>query len=226
MYEGIGFSGTAGDWANKLKNISNNADLIDVAGSRLGGRTTIKDIASEAGVSTATVSRVLNNPELVSPAKRDAVRTAMARHDYVLHGMAGALAGARSMTIGLVIPTITNSIYAASTHAIQRVAQQQNYSVLLGVSDFEPPTEDSLIRRLIERRVDGLILTGGIRDPRDIPTYCAPWHSVRSDMAAGGRAARALHRVRQLRRGSLGHAAPDRSRPQAHRPDLRPDRCQ
>jgi LacI family transcriptional regulator len=79
--------------------------------------------------------------------------------------MAGALAGARSMTIGLVIPTITNSIYAASTQAIQRIAQRESYVVLLGVSDFDPEEERRMIRRLIERRVDGLILTGGGRDP-------------------------------------------------------------
>lgn len=125
---------------------------------------TIREIASEAGVSTATVSRVLNNPERVKQKRRDAVLRVIERHDYVSHGMAGALAGARSMTIGVVIPTITNSIYAASTQAIQRVAQSEHYGVLLGVSDFVPSEERRIIRHLIERRVDGLILTGGGRD--------------------------------------------------------------
>lgn len=128
-------------------------------------RKTIKEIAREAGVSTATVSRVLNNPERVRPERRAAVLKVIERHDYVLHGMAGALAGARSMTIGLVIPTITNSIYAASTQAIQRVAQRDSYGVLLGVSEFSPDEERRMIRHLVERRVDGLILTGGGRDP-------------------------------------------------------------
>lgn len=128
-------------------------------------RKTIKEIAREAGVSTATVSRVLNNPERVRPERREAVLKVIERHDYVLHGMAGALAGARSMTIGLVIPTITNSIYAASTQAIQRVAQRDSYGVLLGVSEFSPDEERRMIRHLVERRVDGLILTGGGRDP-------------------------------------------------------------
>ena len=128
-------------------------------------RRTIKEIAREAGVSTATVSRVLNNPERVRPERRAAVLKVIERHDYVLHGMAGALAGARSMTIGLVIPTITNSIYAASTQAIQRVAQRDSYGVLLGVSEFSPDEERRMIRHLVERRVDGLILTGGGRDP-------------------------------------------------------------
>ena len=129
------------------------------------GRKTIREIALEAGVSTATVSRVLNNPDMVSAKRRAAVRKVIERHDYVSHGMAGTLAGARSMTIGLVIPTITNSIYAASTQAIQRFAQRESCGVLLGVSDFEPEEEVRMIRRLIERRVDGLILTGGGRDP-------------------------------------------------------------
>ena len=128
-------------------------------------KKTIKEIAREAGVSTATVSRVLNNPERVRPSRRDAVLRVIERHDYVLHATAGALAGARSMTIGLVIPTITNSIYAASTQAIQRVAQRESYGVLLGVSEFSPDEEKRIIRRLLERRVDGLILTGGGRDP-------------------------------------------------------------
>lgn len=128
-------------------------------------RKTIKEIALEAGVSTATVSRVLNSPDRVKPERRAAVLQVIERHDYVSHGMAGALAGARSMTIGLIIPTITNSIYAASTHAIQRVAQRELYGVLLGVSDFVPDEERRMIRHLIERRVDGLILTGGGRDP-------------------------------------------------------------
>lgn len=128
-------------------------------------RKTIKEIAKEAGVSTATVSRVLNNPERVRPERRQAVLEVIERHDYVMHGMAGALAGARSMTIGLVIPTITNSIYAASTQAIQRVAQRESYGVLLGVSEFSPDEERRMIRHLVERRVDGLILTGGGRDP-------------------------------------------------------------
>ena len=126
---------------------------------------TIKDIALEAGVSTATVSRVLNTPARVSKRRREAVLAIIERHDYVSHGMAGALAGARSKTIGVVIPTITNSIYAASTQAIQRVAQREHFGVLLGVSEFAPDEERRVIRHLIERRVDGLILTGGGRDP-------------------------------------------------------------
>lgn len=126
---------------------------------------TIREIAKAAGVSTATVSRVLNNPTAVKPDKREAVLRVVEQNDYINDGMARALAGGRTMTVGLVIPTITNSIYASSTHAIQRLAQRAGYSVILVVSDFDPEQEAQLIRRLVERRVDGMILTGGEHDP-------------------------------------------------------------
>ncbi len=126
-------------------------------------RLTIREIAREAGVSIATVSRVLNRPELVTETTCSAVRQVIERHHYVSHGMAMSLASDRSSTLGLVIPTITNSIYASSTQAIQRAAQKAGYTVLLGVSEFDPDSEEKLIRQLLQRRVDGIILTGGER---------------------------------------------------------------
>jgi LacI family transcriptional regulator len=104
------------------------------------------------------------------------------RRRYVLHGAAMSLSSNRTSTIGLIIPTITNSIYAASTQAIQQVAQRHGYTVLLGVSEFVPVEEGKLVRRLIERRVDGIILTGGRRneelyrliEEHDVP-YIVTW---------------------------------------------------
>lgn len=126
---------------------------------------TIREIARAAGVSTATVSRVMNAPGAVKPAKREAVLRIIAQNDYVHDGRARALSSGRTMTIGLVIPTITNSIYASSTQAIQRLAQAEGYSVILVVSDFDVEKERQLIQRLVERRVDGIILTGGDHHP-------------------------------------------------------------
>jgi LacI family transcriptional regulator len=124
---------------------------------------TIRDIAREAGVSIATVSRVMNNPDSVAPDTRSNVREVIDRHGYLSHGIATSLASSRSMSIGLIIPTIINSIYASSTQAIQGIAQSAGYTVLLGVSEFSAALEEKLIRQLLERRVDGLILTGGNR---------------------------------------------------------------
>lgn len=124
---------------------------------------TIRDIAREAGVSTATVSRVMNTPDLVSPNTRASVESAIERNGYLSHGIAVSLASARSQSIGLVIPTITNSIYASFTQAIQGITQSAGYTLLLGNSEFSPELEEKLIRKLIEQRVDGMILIGGER---------------------------------------------------------------
>jgi LacI family transcriptional regulator, galactose operon repressor len=121
---------------------------------------TINEIAEEAGVSTATVSRVFNQPNKVKKTTREAVLAAAERHHYVTHGLAGGLASRRSRLLGLVIPTVSNSIYGASTQAVQQAAQRAGYTVLVGVSDFSEEREAELIHQLVSRRVEGLILTG------------------------------------------------------------------
>ena len=127
---------------------------------------TIREIAREARVSTATVSRALRHPDRVSPRTREAVLVAARRHHYVADGLAGSLASRRSEILGLVIPTIMNSIYAFSTQAVQRAAQEAGYTTLVCISEFSPAEEERLIVKLIERRVDGLILTGATRSQR------------------------------------------------------------
>lgn len=121
---------------------------------------TIHEIAREAGVSTATVSRVLNQPTKVKKTTREAVLAVAERHYYVSHGLAGGLASRRSRLLGLVIPTVNYSIYSASTEAIQQAAQKAGYTVLVGISDFSEESEADLIHQLVSRRVEGLILTG------------------------------------------------------------------
>lgn len=130
------------------------------------GRATIREIAAEAGVSTATVSRYLNAPELVTEKTKAVISAVIDEHHYISDGMAGGLASRRSRLIGVIIPTIANSIYALSTQAVQHTAQAEGYTVMVGVTDFDPEQERQLIHKLLERRVDGLILTGVARDDR------------------------------------------------------------
>jgi len=133
--------------------------------SPYGGATTIKGIADLAGVSTATVSRVISFPEKVKISTRERVRAIMEENHFVADGLATGLASHRSKTIGLIIPTIANSIYASSTQAIQKLFQAEGYTVLVCISEFSPAAEADMIHRLLERRVDGLILTGATRKP-------------------------------------------------------------
>ncbi len=128
-------------------------------------KITIREVARRAGVSTATVSRALNRPDMVRAETRDRILKVVEETHFVYDGIAVSMISGRSHTIGLIIPTIMNSIYAASTQSIQRAAQAVGYTVLLGASEFSPKQEAMLAQRLLERRVDGLILTGGNHEP-------------------------------------------------------------
>jgi LacI family transcriptional regulator len=127
-------------------------------------KITIREVARRAGVSTATVSRAFNQPDKVRTVTRERILRVIRDTHYVSDGLAVSLVSRRSRTIGLIIPTVMNSIYASSTQAFQRTAQAAGYTVLVGVSEFSPVLEADLIQRLLERRVDGLVLTGGTHD--------------------------------------------------------------
>lgn len=122
------------------------------------------DVAALAGVSLATVSRVLNSPALVQPATRERVRSAMARTGFVKNAIAGSLAARRSWTIGVVVTTITNPILAESTRGIADVLEGRGYQLLIGSTDYSPQRETELVRTFLERQVDGLVLTGTTRE--------------------------------------------------------------
>lgn len=121
---------------------------------------TISEIAKLVGVSTATVSRVLNDSKLVKPETRVKVLQALEEHDYVYNAVAGGLTKKKTSTIGLIIPTITNPVFSISTKGIHEVAKDRGYSMLLGSTDYSYDTEFELITLFHEKRVDGIIFTG------------------------------------------------------------------
>ena len=127
-------------------------------------KVTIHDIAREAGVSVATVSRTFSHPERVRDATRQQILAVCEKHHFVADAMARSLARRRSGFLAVIIPSLYNSIYAASTQAIQTAAEAAGYTVLIGVSEFSKAREAQLIRQFVERRVEGLILTGADRD--------------------------------------------------------------
>ena len=118
------------------------------------------DIARMAGVSTATVSRVLNRSPLVKPAVRDRIAAVMAQLEYYPHAAARALASNRTYTIGAVIPTLNNAIFAASVNAFERELQAADFTLLVAVSNYDLDAEAIQVRRLLERGVEGLLLVG------------------------------------------------------------------
>jgi LacI family transcriptional regulator len=120
----------------------------------------IRDVARRAHVSTATVSRALNRPQTVSAAVRSRVARAVEELGYVPHAAARALTTRRSQTIGAVIPTIDNAIFAKGIQALNRHLESREYHVLLATSEYDPEIEERQARNLVMRGVDGLIFMG------------------------------------------------------------------
>jgi LacI family transcriptional regulator len=121
--------------------------------------STIRDVAKIAGVSTATVSRVINSPEAVSPGTRDRVAKAMKACRYQYNALARGFVTQQSYTLGLIVPSITNPTFAESIRGVQDFAHREGYQVLLGNSDYENAKEARLCEVLRERQIEGLIIT-------------------------------------------------------------------
>ena len=88
--------------------------------TRQNSSARLEDVAHHAGVSTATVSRVLNQPDLVRRTLRDRVEASINDLGYVAHGAARALASRRSRIIGAIVPTIDNAIFSSSIQSLQK----------------------------------------------------------------------------------------------------------
>lgn len=126
---------------------------------------TLEDVARAAGVSTATVSRALNLPGAVRPALREQVLAVVAQLGYVAHAGARALTLRRSGTVGVVVPTIDNAIFARGLQAFQRRMARAGQVVLLAFSDYDPAQEAAQVQALLSRGVDALALTGFSQRP-------------------------------------------------------------
>ncbi len=113
-----------------------------------------------AGVSVATVSRVIHTPQLVRPKTRERVLSVIEKNSYVYNAAAGDFSRNKSTVIGLLIPTTKAPLFATTILGIQEKAFEKGYSILLGNTQYDAVTESKLLRQLEERRVAGIILTG------------------------------------------------------------------
>lgn len=126
---------------------------------------TIADVARAAGVSTATVSRCLNSPDVVQPDTRTRVLEAIKTLGYTPNFGARALVARRTNTIGAIIPTMENAIFARGLQAFQETLNQQGVTMLVASSLYRPDLEARQITNLVARGIDGLLLIGYQRDP-------------------------------------------------------------
>lgn len=123
-------------------------------------RVTHKDVAERAGVSVATVSYVLNRgPRPVSPETRLKVEEAVAALGYYPNEVARSLRLQHSSTIGLIIPSMTNPVYAEIARDLENVCTQEGFLVLLCNSERQEEREKRFIQMLRAKQVDGVVIT-------------------------------------------------------------------
>jgi LacI family transcriptional regulator len=125
---------------------------------------TLEDVAREAGVSTATVSRCLNTPEMVLEKTRKRVLSLVQQLGYSPNFGARALAVKRTNTIGAVIPTMENAVFAQGIQAFQEELGKHGFALLISSSSYQEDQEAEHIRTLVSRGADGLLLIGHHRN--------------------------------------------------------------
>lgn len=131
---------------------------VNVAPIQRGSRATIRDIARLAGCSVNTVSRALNGKGEVSPDTRARIQQIAADLGYAPNSVARSLVSRRTHTIGVLLPDATNPNYGFQWQAMQTVLDQQGYVLMVLDSMRSAARARSILTRLRERRVDGLLM--------------------------------------------------------------------
>ena len=129
------------------------------------GRTTLRDVAREAGVSLATASRVLNGAPYVSPGKREEVERVVSRLEFAPDPFARALNAGGVNTVGAVIPTINHAIFAAFMEALEARLDANGYCLLIATTGDDRRVEVERARSLLEMGARALIVSGLDHEP-------------------------------------------------------------
>ena len=123
------------------------------------GKTTIKDVAREAGVGIATVSRVINGNYPVSDAVRQRVQTAISQLNYRPDGIARSLKVQKTFLVGVVIADLSNSFFMQLVKGIEKTLSPSGYSIVIADHEENPRKEQQIIEMFLEKKVDAIITT-------------------------------------------------------------------
>ena len=121
---------------------------------------TIYDVAKKAGVSMATVSRVVNGNPNVKPGTRKKVMEVIDELDYRPNAVARGLASKKTTTVGVIIPDVTNVYFSSLARGIDDVATMYKYNIILANSDGNEEKEIQVFNTLLAKQVDGIIYMG------------------------------------------------------------------
>jgi len=120
----------------------------------------MRDVARLAGVSPMTVSRVQAGSSRVAPETRDRIRRAIEQLGYVDDKVAAALSSRRTGFIATLVPTLTNSTFADTAHGLTEALRRSGYQLLIGYTLYRMSEEEALIRTMLERRPEAIVLAG------------------------------------------------------------------
>ncbi len=147
---------------------------------------TINDVARRAGVSTATLSRVVNQPDAVRPALGAKVQAAMAQLGDLPHAGARTLKSRRTGTIGAVFPTIGNAIFAKAIDALQRRLAEADHQRLIATSGYDPAAEEAQALNLLARLMEVPQVPTAIVCGNDVLAFGALLEAQRLGIAVPG----------------------------------------
>ncbi|OPA72949.1 transcriptional regulator [Paenibacillus selenitireducens] len=166
--------------------------------------STIRDVSKLAGVSVATISRFLNQSGYVSKEAEETILAAIQKLNYKPNNIARSLAGKKTSTIALLVPDILNPFFPEIARAAEDAASRLGYTLILCNTDHNPDKERNYIDVLINKRIDGIIISSYTIRPEQIYALEAEnipvvvidnaWHdtsivSISTDNRAGGQMA-------------------------------------
>jgi LacI family gluconate utilization system Gnt-I transcriptional repressor len=128
--------------------------------NRTSGRVTLAEVAARAGVGTMTVSRVINQPELVSAALRTRIEEAIAELGYIPNRAARALVSAQSKVIVVLVPSLSNAVFTDVLAGVQDALGRDGYQILIGNTLYSDAEEEKLLGIYLQSNPDGVLLSG------------------------------------------------------------------
>jgi len=129
-------------------------------------RANLEDIAQACGVSTATVSRAINNPGMVKPETRDLIKKYIIQYNYVPNAIARSLSRKETKTVGVVIPDILNPFFGSVIRGISTVLRENDYNIVLYDTEETRKYEFEALTTMLEERVRGIIITTSLDEEK------------------------------------------------------------
>ncbi|HBN3686421.1 TPA: substrate-binding domain-containing protein [Escherichia coli O25b:H4-ST131] len=150
-------------------------------------RPVLQDVADRVGVTKMTVSRFLRNPEQVSVALRGKIAAALDELGYIPNRAPDILSNATSRAIGVLLPSLTNQVFAEVLRGIESVTDAHGYQTMLAHYGYKPEMEQERLESMLSWNIDGLILTERTHTPRTLKMIEAARQMTTAIIARGHR---------------------------------------